>query len=157
MKHCPVVSQESPPERRLVGHRGRSRATTGLNCVARTIGGGLLVGRADFAMRSKGLGAASVVSGTEGSNPLRSSAESATNLVAAGGVARGWDPEFESTLLQRRVTCEPDFLDQAAGDCDTRRCVRLVPHRSASTPMPRYSEFRFWSPLLVVTRHASRW
>jgi hypothetical protein len=33
VKHCPVVSQESLPERRLVGHRGRSRATTGLNCV----------------------------------------------------------------------------------------------------------------------------
>src|SRR3954453_15926719 len=32
-----------------------------------------------------------------------SSAESATNLVAAGGVARGWDPEFESALLQQRV------------------------------------------------------
>ena len=64
--------------------------------------------------------------GTDGSNPLSSrgesaanpisagqghrldapsSAESATNLVAAGGVARGWDPEFESALLQRRV-CE---------------------------------------------------
>jgi hypothetical protein len=26
--------------------------------------------------------------------------------VAAGGVARGWDPEFESALLQRRVHCE---------------------------------------------------
>ena len=31
------------------------------------------------------------------------SAESATNLVAAGGVARGWDPEFESALLQQRT------------------------------------------------------
>ena len=29
--------------------------------------------------------------GTDGSNPSPSSAESATNLVAAGGVARGWD------------------------------------------------------------------
>jgi hypothetical protein len=27
--------------------------------------------------------------------------------VAAGGVARGWDPEFESALLQGRVVCEP--------------------------------------------------
>jgi hypothetical protein len=34
------------------------------------------------------------------------------NLVAAGGVARGWDPEFESALLQRRVACEPECLDQ---------------------------------------------
>jgi hypothetical protein len=41
--------------------------------------------------------------GTEGSNPSPSSAESATNLVAAGGVARGWDPEFESALLQQPV------------------------------------------------------
>jgi hypothetical protein len=47
--------------------------------------------------------------GTKSSNPSSSSAESATNLVAAGGVVRGWDPEFESTLLQRRVHCEPDF------------------------------------------------
>src|SRR5580704_747472 len=31
---------------------------------------------------------------TEGWNPPPSSAESATNLVAAGGVARGWDPEM---------------------------------------------------------------
>ena len=45
----------------------------------------------------------SVHGGTMSSNPLCSSAESATNLVAAGGVARGWDPEFESALLQRRV------------------------------------------------------
>ena len=37
----------------------------------------------------------------EGSNPAPSSAESATNLVAVGGLARGWDPEFESALLQR--------------------------------------------------------
>jgi hypothetical protein len=44
--------------------------------------------------------------GTDGSNPLPSSAEPATNLVAAGGVARGWDSEFESALLQRRVYCE---------------------------------------------------
>ena len=48
--------------------------------------------------------------GTKGSNPLCSSAESATNLVAAGGVARGWDSEFESALLLRRVLCEPDFV-----------------------------------------------
>jgi hypothetical protein len=40
---------------------------------------------------------------TESSNPAPSSAESATNLVAAGGVARGWDPEFESALLQQPV------------------------------------------------------
>ena len=26
--------------------------------------------------------------------------------MAAGGVARGWDPEFESALLQRRVSGE---------------------------------------------------
>jgi len=32
-----------------------------------------------------------VFRGTDGSNPASSSAESATNLVAAGGVARGWD------------------------------------------------------------------
>src|SRR5256885_7199017 len=32
--------------------------------------------------------------GTEGSNSAFSSAESATNLVAAGGVALGWDPEM---------------------------------------------------------------
>jgi hypothetical protein len=31
-----------------------------------------------------------------------------TNLVAAGRVARGWDSEFESALLQERVRCEPD-------------------------------------------------
>jgi transposase-like protein len=48
-----------------------------------------------------------LLTGTEGSNPSPSSAESATNLVAAGGVARGWDSEFESALLQRRVLCEP--------------------------------------------------
>ena len=30
--------------------------------------------------------------------------------MAAGGVARGWDSEFESALLQQRVHCEPDFL-----------------------------------------------
>jgi hypothetical protein len=30
--------------------------------------------------------------------------------VAAGGVARGWDPEFESALLQRGVKSEPGFL-----------------------------------------------
>jgi len=51
--------------------------------------------------------------GTKGSNPAPSSAESATNLVAAGAVARGWDPEFESALLQQGVSCEPDFLDHA--------------------------------------------
>ena len=45
--------------------------------------------------------------GTEGSNPLPSSAEAATNLVAAGGVARGWDSEFESALLQRTVRLSP--------------------------------------------------
>jgi hypothetical protein len=45
--------------------------------------------------------------GTEGSNPAPSSAESATNLVAAGRVARGWDSEFESALLQRGVSNEP--------------------------------------------------
>jgi hypothetical protein len=33
------------------------------------------------------------------------------NLVAAGGVARGWDSEFESALLQEGVRCEPDLLD----------------------------------------------
>ena len=44
--------------------------------------------------------------GTEGSNLASSSAESATNLVAAGRVARGWDSQFESALLQRRVSCE---------------------------------------------------
>jgi hypothetical protein len=38
------------------------------------------------------------------------------------------DRWFESGSLQRRVTCEPDFLDQAARDL--RRCVRLVPQRS---------------------------
>ena len=27
--------------------------------------------------------------------------------MTAGGVARGWDPEFESALLQGRVVCEP--------------------------------------------------
>ena len=48
--------------------------------------------------------------GTKGSNPAPSSAESATNLVAAGGVARGWDPEFESALLQQRVHCEPSLV-----------------------------------------------
>src|ERR1700730_5074953 len=26
----------------------------------------------------------------------------------------GWDGEFESSLLHRRVMCEPDFLDQSA-------------------------------------------
>jgi hypothetical protein len=36
-------------------------------------------------------------------------------LVAAGGVARGRDPEFESALLQRRVRCEPD-ADRGARD-----------------------------------------
>jgi hypothetical protein len=41
--------------------------------------------------------------GTKSSNPSPSSAESATNLVAAGGVARGWDSEFESALLQQPV------------------------------------------------------
>jgi hypothetical protein len=45
--------------------------------------------------------------GTGSSNPSPSSAESATNLVAAGSVARGWDSEFESALLQRGVTKEP--------------------------------------------------
>jgi ATP-dependent DNA ligase len=48
----------------------------------------------------------STTRGTGSSNPLPSSAESAMNLVAAGGVARGWDSEFESALLQRRVRCE---------------------------------------------------
>jgi len=32
------------------------------------------------------------------------------NLVAAGGVARGWDSEFESALLQRRVCLSRDFI-----------------------------------------------
>ena len=27
--------------------------------------------------------------------------------------SEGWDLEFESGLLQRRVRCEPDFLDQS--------------------------------------------
>src|SRR5205823_2121083 len=31
------------------------------------------------------------------------------------GVARGWDSEFESALLQRRVMCEPDLLGAWAG------------------------------------------
>jgi len=50
--------------------------------------------------------------GTKSSNPSPSSAESATNLVAAGGVARGWDSEFESALLQRRV-CKPSGAHHA--------------------------------------------
>jgi hypothetical protein len=41
--------------------------------------------------------------GTESSNPASSSGESATNLVAAGSVARGWDSELESALLQQPV------------------------------------------------------
>jgi len=28
----------------------------------------------------------------------------------------GWDGEFESPLLQRRVCCEPDFLDRGGVD-----------------------------------------
>jgi hypothetical protein len=44
--------------------------------------------------RSSALGKAFRSGGTESSNPASSSAESATNLVAAGGVARGWDSEF---------------------------------------------------------------
>ena len=64
--------------------------------------------------------------GTEGSNLLRSSAESATNLVAAGGVARGWDSEFESALLQQRVRSEPGrrrsvVLMREHGDVDYPR------------------------------------
>ena len=31
------------------------------------------------------------------------------NLVAAGAVARGWDSEFESALLQRRVCLCSEF------------------------------------------------
>ena len=53
------------------------------------------------------------VRGTKGSNQSLPSAESATNLVAARGVACGWDSEFESALLQRRVQCEPGFLIRA--------------------------------------------
>jgi hypothetical protein len=60
--------------------------------------------------RTLWLPGASHAGGTQSSNPLCSSAESATNLVAAGGVARGWDPEFESALLQRGVKSEPGFL-----------------------------------------------
>jgi hypothetical protein len=40
------------------------------------------------------------------------------NLVAAGGVARGWDSEFESALLQRGV-----YLSNAP-----RGCRRKAPH-----------------------------
>jgi hypothetical protein len=54
------------------------------------------------------------LTGTEGSNPSPSSAESATNLVTAGCVARGWDPEFESALLQRGGSNEPLWLPGAS-------------------------------------------
>jgi hypothetical protein len=42
--------------------------------------------------------------------------------VAAGGGARGWDPEFESALLQRRVSCEPFPRGAVAG-------IRTEPER----------------------------
>jgi hypothetical protein len=48
-----------------------------------------------------------------------------TNLVAAGGVARGWDSEFESALLQRRVRCEPWLARGGAGPLpDERQALR---------------------------------
>ena len=49
------------------------------------------------------VGVSSHQRGTESSNPSSSSGESDANLVAAEGVARGWDSEFESALLQRGV------------------------------------------------------
>jgi hypothetical protein len=40
-----------------------------------------------------------------------------SGLAALQGSGRKWDREFESGLLQRRVSCEPDFLDEAlSGD-----------------------------------------
>jgi hypothetical protein len=43
---------------------------------------------------------------------------------------RGWDLEFESGLLQRRVICEPDFLDLA------QEPVQLP--RSSRSPSPAF-------------------
>jgi hypothetical protein len=40
----------------------------------------------------------------------------------------GWDGEFESPLLQRRVRCEPDFLDRGAEYIAERDSV-TVPKR----------------------------
>jgi hypothetical protein len=33
-------------------------------------------------------------------------------MLSASLSGNTWDREFESCLLQRRVACEPDFLDQ---------------------------------------------
>jgi hypothetical protein len=87
-----------------------------------------------------------------------SSAESATNLVAAGGVARGWDSEFESALLQQTVSLspaaafegrEPRFSARvwaaglATGSAETRQAFHCAPTggnvsagRNSSTAMP---------------------
>ena len=56
--------------------------------------------------------------GTDGSNPSPSSAESATNLVAAGGGARGWDPEFEPLCSSGEST--PLFLAEGTVCPSTR-------------------------------------
>ena len=102
-------------------------------------------------------------SGTEGSNPLCSSAESATNLVAAGGVARGWDSEFESALLQRRVCCEPErtsicpALPRTALHTPLRPsagAIRIgVPWRRAPTGIRSLERGRFgpcWKPRNIL-------
>jgi hypothetical protein len=38
--------------------------------------------------------------------------------------AVGWDHEFESAFLQRRVTCEPDFLDHRLA-CSMEDLIRV--------------------------------
>jgi hypothetical protein len=39
------------------------------------------------------------------------------------------DRQFESISLQRRVSCEPDFLDEAPKICDLHKsCCRVVDH-----------------------------
>ena len=54
--------------------------------------------------------------------------------MAAEGVARGWDPEFESALLQRRVLCQPLFnarqtgLNKQQAVQEKRRCWARSEH-----------------------------
>jgi len=87
------------------------------------------------------LGTEALSRGTGSSNPFPYSAESATNLVAAGGVARGWDSEFESALLQRRVSRDRDNAPavwSAPSLGQDHTCTR----RAARTLYPKLLEFR---------------
>jgi hypothetical protein len=82
------------------------------------------------------------------------------NLVAAGGVARGWDSEFESGFLQQRVSCEPDCgcliagaSDLSATDSPTRPLDLANPgkdHQRLRFREPRYSSWE------LLPRHSDR-